>query len=64
MTDKYLVSPLPILAATIVLSSSGAAAEWVGDMMGEFVREGVHKGRPYYKQRDTEGKDNNILYSR
>ena len=40
-----------------MLSSSTGAAEYMGEYMGEFVEAGEHGGRPYYRQRDTEGKD-------
>ena len=30
--------------------------------MGEFVREGEHNNRPYYKQRDTEGSEDIYIY--
>ena len=43
------------VSATIVLSSTSGAAENVGDKLGEFVEAGEHGGRPYYRQRDTEG---------
>ena len=50
-------------AATIVLSSIGGAADWQGDKLGEFVKAGEHEGRPYYRQRDTEGNPETFLYS-
>ena len=52
-----------LAAATIVLSSTAGAAEYQGDMLGEFVEAGEHGGRPYYRQRDTEGKSDHFLYS-
>ena len=42
-------------AVTIVLSSTGGAADHQGDTLGEFVEAGEHGGQPYYRQRDTEG---------
>ena len=44
-----------LVSATIVLSSTAAAAESHGHKLGEFVVAGEHHGRPYYRQRDTEG---------
>ena len=46
-----------------MLSSTAGAAEWVGSRLGEFVEAGEHGGRPFYKQRDTEGAVNFFLYS-
>ena len=46
-----------------MLSSTAGAAEYQGDMLGEFVEAGEHGGRPYYRQRDTEGKSDHFLYS-
>ena len=54
---------LLLVAATIVLSSTAGAAEQVGNSLGEFVEAGEHEGRPYYIQRDTEGRSDNFLYS-
>ena len=53
-----------LVAATIVLSSTAGAAEEVGNSLGEFVEAGEYEGRPYYRQRDTEGKRENFLYSK
>ena len=50
-------------AQPIVFSSNGSAAEWVGSVLGEYVRmAGEYNGRPYYKQRDTEGSKDTFLY--
>ena len=57
------VLTLSLVAATIVLSSTAQAAERVGSSLGEYVEAGEHGGRPYYKQRDTEGRSENFLYS-
>ena len=57
------VLTLSLVAATIVLSSTAQAAERVGNSLGEYVEAGEHGGRPYYKQRDTEGRSENFLYS-
>ena len=46
-----------------MLSSTAGAAEEVGSFLGEFVEAGEHGGRPFYKQRDTEGAVNFFLYS-
>ena len=53
-----------LVAATIVLSSTAGAAEHQGNKLGEFVEAGEHGGRPYYRQRDTEGNRENFLYRR
>ena len=55
---------LLLVAATVVLSSTAQAAEEVGKSLGEFVEAGEHGGRPYYRQRDTEGRSDNFLYSK
>ena len=47
----------------IVLSSTGKAAEQQGGKLGEFLRSGEHNGRPFYLQRDTEGRQKMFLYS-
>ena len=57
------VLTLSLVLATIVLSSTAQAAERVGSSLGEYVEAGEHGGRPYYKQRDTEGRSENFLYS-
>ena len=54
---------VPFVTDTIVFSSNAGAAEYVGGALGEFVRTGELNGRPYYKQRDTEGKVDIFLYS-
>ena len=46
-----------------MLSSTAWAAEWVGNRLGEFVEAGEHGGRPFYRQRDTEGQIETFLYS-
>ena len=46
-----------------MLSSTAGAAEYQGDMLGEFVEAGEHGGRPFFIQRDTEGVRNIFLYS-
>ena len=53
-----------LIAATIVLSSTGGAAEYQGSRLGEFVEAGEHGGRPYFIQRDTEGSADQFLYYR
>ena len=63
---NFLISiglTLLLVAATIVLSSTAKAAERVGGSLGEFVEAGEHGGRPYYRQRDTEGERDYFLYS-
>jgi len=51
------------MTATIVLSSTARAAEYQGHRLGEFVEAGEHGGRPYFVQRDSEGKRRHFLYS-
>ena len=46
-----------------MLSSTAGAAEWQGGRLGEFVEAGEHGGRPFYRQRDTEGTEESFLYS-
>jgi len=48
---------------TIVLSSTAGAARYQGSSLGEFTMAGVHGGRPYYKQKDTEGNPDLFLFS-
>ena len=45
-----------------MLSSTAGAAESQGSRLGEFVEGGEHGGRPFYRQRDTEGKNEHFLY--
>ena len=51
-----------LVAATIVLISTAGAAEQSISRLGEFVEAGEHEGRPYYRQRDTEGNSDTFLY--
>ena len=46
----------------LILSSRAWAAENHGDLLGEYVEEGVSRGRPYYRQRDSVGKKDWFLY--
>ena len=46
-----------------MLSSTARAAEHQGSILGEFVEAGEHGGRPYYRQRNTEGTKDIFLYS-
>merc|ERR1712066_426791 len=43
-------------------SSTAGAAEWQGDLLGDFVEAGYYGERPYFLQRDTEGNDEIFLY--
>ena len=45
-----------------MLSSTAGAAERQGNILGEFVEVGEYLGRPFYKQRDTEGIEDIFLY--
>ena len=48
----------------LLVTSTGAAAEYVGGCMGVFLLAGEHNNRPYYRQKhtlDTEGAS--FLYS-
>ena len=45
-----------------MFSSVAGAADNQGHILGEFVEAGEHKGRPFYKQRDTEGSEDIFLY--
>ena len=56
------LSHCDLVAATVVLSSVAGAAEYLGNMLGEFVEAGDYTGRPFYLQRDTEGKKTHYLY--
>ena len=42
-------------ARGLVISSTGGASEYVGNVLGEYVKKGFSGGRPYFKQRDTVG---------
>ena len=46
-----------------MLSSTAGAAEYQGSRLGEFVEAGEHGGKPFYRQRDTEGQSGIFLYS-
>ena len=51
-------------AKMVLVTSTGAAAEWSGHCMGVFLLAGEHNNRPYYRQKhtlDTEGA--RFLYS-
>ena len=51
-------------AKMVLVTSTGAAADWVGGYMGVFLLAGEHNNRPYYRQKhtlDTEGA--RFLYS-
>ena len=62
ITNYFLLGlTLPLVAATIVLSSTAGAAEFAG-VLGEFVEAGEHGGRHYFLQRDTEGTEDMFLY--
>merc|ERR1712241_1375513 len=37
----------------LLMTSTGAAAEWQGPCMGVFLLAGEHNNRPYYKQKHT-----------
>ena len=49
------------MSATIVLGSTGGAAEYRGAFLGEFVGEGKYNGRPSFRQRNTEGGQEKFL---
>ena len=52
----------PLLAGTVVLASTGGAAEYRGAFLGEFVElEEKHNERPSYRQRETEGGQEKLL---
>ena len=51
------------VARTIVLSSDAGAAEYRGGRLGSYVHEGQFAGRPYFRQKDTEGKADNFIFS-
>ena len=63
MLSQFVFSLFTLVAATIVLSSTAGAARRVGDRLGEFVNAGDHEGRPYFKQRNTEGSGGHFMYS-
>ena len=46
-----------------MLSSTAGAAEYRGGYLGEFVEAGEHGGKPFYRQRDTEGQREYFLFS-
>ena len=60
-TDIYFLCL--VAAASIVLSSTAGAAEQAGSHLGEFVEAGEYGGQPYYRQRDTDGRSENFLFS-
>ena len=45
-----------------MLSSTAGAAEYLGNWLGEFVEAGEHGGKPFFRQRDTEGSKPQYLY--
>ena len=62
ITNHMNLSHCDLVAATVVLSSVAGAAEYRGDMLGEFEEVGDYTGRPFYIQRDTEGERRHYLY--
>ena len=46
-----------------MLSSDASAAEYRGGRLGSYVHEGQFAGRPYFRQKDTEGKADNFIFS-
>ena len=50
------------MSVSIVLGSTGGAAEYRGAFLGEFVEEGKYNGRPSYRQRETEGGQEKFLF--
>ena len=52
-----------LLADTIVFSSTAGAAEYAGAVLGEFVKFMELEGRPFYRQRNTEGSRSVVLGS-
>ena len=52
------------ISGILVLSSTGGAAEYNGDTLGEYAEEGEYEERPYFKQRDTEGVNDTYLCTR
>ena len=42
---------------TLLVTSAGPSAEYRGDMLGVYKEAGTHNNYPYYKQVDTERKD-------
>ena len=46
-----------------MLSSTAGATEQAGSHLGEFVEAGEYGGQPYYRQRDTDGRSENFLFS-
>ena len=45
-----------------MLSSTAGTAEYLGGRLGEFVEAGKHGGKPFFRQRDTEGSKPQYLY--
>ena len=62
ITSHLNLSHCDLVAATVVVSSVAGAAEEQGAMLGEFVEAGDYTRRPFYLQRDTEGKKRHYLY--
>ena len=58
----WMVQGDDIRALRVVISSMAWAAEYQGNRLGEYVEEGIHNNRPYYKQRDNIGKTDTFLY--
>ena len=66
LSPEYPLSPGPGIiteASSLLLSSTGEVAEWVGNSLGVFDRDGSHGGRPRWRQRDTAGRGNYLYFS-
>ena len=62
-SSPALLACFKLFIATISLSSTAGAAGHQGGSLGEFEEAGEHGGRPYYRQKDTEGNKDAFLYS-
>ena len=51
-----LYDALWVSTNSLVISSTASASEYVGNVLGEFVKEGFSGGKPFFRQKDTVGK--------
>ena len=56
-TDSDLMEVKFSLEFSVVISSSGGAAQFCGDYLGQYNYAGEHNGRPYYRQLHTVGSE-------
>ena len=57
----YFFQTIPFSGGLVRLLSS-VPPDWPSELLGEYAEEGSHNGKPYLKQRNTEGKTDHYIY--